>query len=287
MNSNWPGQVRAYFKKPYLFGASKIVKQMKREQLLKKLRFGTAVFYASFLLSVKSKAQVQPNEEWNGPFTSWANVKIRFGAKGNGVNDDTHALQMALDSLSNTVTKFNTGPSGYTVVYLPAGIYKISETLVLKGKIGVNIIGEDPLKTIIKWAGKDSATMFLSNGSASLKLARISWDGGNGKNIEGVGFHWKDKWKNATSQSFASVNHEVADCIFNNITVGVGGGYAWNDSEITINRCTFNNMTLAGVSINGSNVHWIIGSGTANFLNCKNGIKKISMEIIMCIIPIF
>src|SRR5688572_11152562 len=84
-------------------------------------------------------------DEFCGPFPSWADAKKRFGAKGNGKNDDTKSLQRALDSFTVTLTQFNTKNKPYVVLYLPAGVYNISETLVLKGKIGVSIIGEDPV----------------------------------------------------------------------------------------------------------------------------------------------
>src|SRR5688572_16763686 len=104
-----------------------------------------------FLALCTLKNYAQSREEFNGPYSSWADVKKKFGAKGNGKDDDTRAIQEALDNLSNPVTKFNMGKEAYMVLYLPAGTYCISSTLVLKGKIGVNIIGEDPARTTIKW----------------------------------------------------------------------------------------------------------------------------------------
>src|SRR5688572_28868893 len=97
-------------------------------------------------------AQTNLREEFNGPYASWANVKTRFRAAGDGKKDDTRAIQMALDSLTGRAKMpFNTDPAKrYMVVYLPAGTYRISSTLRLEGKIGVSFIGEDPLKTIIR-----------------------------------------------------------------------------------------------------------------------------------------
>src|SRR5215203_2624118 len=104
-------------------------------------------------------SQAQERDVFVGPFKSWANVKQRFGVTGDGKADDTEKLQLALDNLSNPATSFNMGDKGYMTLYLPAGIYKISKTLVLRGKIGVSIIGEDPGKTTILWAGKSNDTM--------------------------------------------------------------------------------------------------------------------------------
>ena len=165
------------------------------------------LFFAFILLMQDSFSQTGFREEFNGPFNSWANVKTRFKAAGNGVKDDTQALQMALDSLTCTerVLFNNTTASKYLVVYLPAGTYKISQTLRLQGKIGVTFIGEDPEKTIIKWEGGDNDTMFYSNRSAYIKVSRITWDANNKKEIEILGLHYKD----FTEPNFAPTSNRI------------------------------------------------------------------------------
>ena len=37
-------------------------------------------------------------DEFVGPFPSWANVKTMYNAKGDGITDDTAALQAALNA---------------------------------------------------------------------------------------------------------------------------------------------------------------------------------------------
>src|SRR5450631_3873832 len=39
-------------------------------------------------------------DEFVGPFPSWSNLKTKFGAKGDGVTDDTAAIQAALISIA-------------------------------------------------------------------------------------------------------------------------------------------------------------------------------------------
>jgi hypothetical protein len=216
-------------------------------------------------------------EEFVGPLKGWANVKKGFGAKGNGKDDDTKALQNAIDLLSVPPKGFGMGAGAYTVVYLPAGVYCISSSLKLQGKIGVTIIGEDPEHTIIKWIGKDSSGMFLADGSAYFRVSRFSWDANGRKGMEGIGVHWKHKWNNAQSQSFATLNIELADNWFiGGFALGIGGGTTGasgtgdNDSEITIRRCLFRNC-IVGIQIIGYNAldYWVWDS---RFLQCGTGL---------------
>ncbi|MHA4808319.1 glycosyl hydrolase family 28-related protein [Flavitalea flava] len=243
-----------------------------------KIPFLYLLSFLPFLLPVSMKAQGR--NEFNGPFPSWANVKTQFGAKGNGKDDDTKAIQLALDNLSCPPTGFNMGKGAYMVAYLPAGVYCISSTLILKGKIGVSLIGEDPSRTIIKWTGGDKDTMFWANGSAYFKISRFTWDANNRKDMEGVGIHWKDKWNDGKSRSFASLNIEISDNDFaGGFRFGISGGTSpWgnvtgaNDSEITIRRCTFRNCTGSGIEITGFNAldYWI---WDCRFLQCMAGVK--------------
>ena len=235
-----------------------------------------------FFFSVNiSESFAQTGDEYNGRLPGWVDVKKRFNAKGNGIADDTKALQTAIDSLTCRPVKFNTGDLSYTVIYLPAGRYKITKTLVMKGKIGVEIIGEDPENTIIEWAGGKDSIMFLGNGSAYYKLSRITWDAKNIRNVECIGIHWREKWNTPESRSFAALNIEISDMVFKGrpkfgISGGTlrgkpGEGTGHNDSEITIKRCVFDSCYEAGIRISGYNAleYWIWDS---KFLNCKIGV---------------
>ena len=81
------------------------------------------MYYLKAVASASSMPAI--GDEFVGPFPSWTNVKTVYGAKGDGVTDDTAALQAALN---------NVGLNGHSsVLYLPAGTYKISSTLNLAG----------------------------------------------------------------------------------------------------------------------------------------------------------
>jgi len=226
------------------------------------------------------RAGAQGRAEFNGPFESWANVRARFGAKGDGRSDDTKALQRAIDGLGNEAQGNKNGTPLYKVVYLPAGTYCISSTLVLKGKIGVSIIGEDPGRTIIKWIGGDHDTLLWANGSAYFKVSRITWDANGRKKMEGIGIHWKERWNDGLTRSYAALNIELSDNRFiNGFMFGIAGGTdkgvdgtGANDSEVSIRRCLFDHCTMSGIEIKGYNAldYWI---WDCKFLGCMSGVQ--------------
>ena len=87
---------------------------------------------------------------------SYANVKA-YGAAGDGLNDDTAAIQAAIDALS----------AGGTV-FMPSGTYKITSPLTLASR--VPLIGAGQHATIISCAGCGGATF-----SGSDNLNDDSW----------------------------------------------------------------------------------------------------------------
>src|SRR5580698_3758951 len=125
--------------------------------------------YLSFLLflfysldtnaqnKIKSGSIPKNGDEFVGPFKSWLNVKTGFGAKGDGVTDDTNALQTAFDAAAKG--------AGNSTLYLPAGTYLITRTLTMDYHINVSIIGAGPSETIIKWSGAPGGTMMENNGT--------------------------------------------------------------------------------------------------------------------------
>ena len=86
------------------------------------------------------------DQEFLGPFPAWYDLKKDFGAVGDGKADDTAALQKALDSVGTPDLK-------RSAIWVPAGNYRITRTLVRTGVSGVWLIGEHPDKTVIRWDG--------------------------------------------------------------------------------------------------------------------------------------
>ncbi|HEY2583270.1 MAG TPA: glycosyl hydrolase family 28-related protein [Mucilaginibacter sp.] len=199
------------------------------------------------------------DDEFVGPFDSWLNAKKEFGAKGDGVTDDTDALQNA----------FNAAASGKNnnTLYLPAGTYLIKSTLTMNYHINVSIVGADPTKTIIKWAGAAHGTMMQINGTAYSKFNRITF---NGNKIAGVAVEqsWDGK------KPHFDTSNEYADDVFIDVDFGLhGGGLGHGFAETSILRDKFIRNTSAGVSLGNFNALdiWIRNS---LFQDCTVGVTN-------------
>ena len=198
-------------------------------------------------------------DEFVGPFKSWLNAKDNFGAKGNGVSDDSNALQTAFDAVAK-------GDRGATL-YLPPGIYLITRTLLMNYHINVSIIGADPATTMIKWGGAAHGTMMLVNGTAYSKFNRITFNGNRVANV-GVEQSWDFKKPNFDT------GNEYADDVFTDLVFGINGGnLKYGFAETTILRDKFIRITAAGVSLGNFNALdiWIRDS---YFQDCAVGVTN-------------
>jgi hypothetical protein len=232
------------------------------------------LFFSSFS-AFAQYTHPSSDDEFIGPFPSWINVK-QYGAKGDGVTDDTKALQSAFDAIGDYTDTAS-------VVYLPAGTYKITSTLNLKAQRRIGIIGEDPATVTIQWKGAQDGTMLHINGVEHSRFNRITWNG------EGVAKIAVDQSWDGKQYYFDSGN-EFADDVFKNVGFGIYGGYAHNISfaEVAIMRCKFIKNSIAGVSLGNYNALdiWIWNSlfedcaiGATNTLNDGAGGFKVYNSI--------
>lgn len=204
-------------------------------------RCAAAVFAAAALAAVipslAAQAQSIPatGDEFVGPFASWANVKTTYGAKGDGVTDDTAALQRAL----NAVGKNGANP----VLWIPAGTYVISSMLIVSNVEDISILGQDPSVTIIKWAGSSDGTMFHVSGIDYSRISRITFEGAGAAGIIVD--------QSNTTNGYFDTGNEYADDFFQNANTGIqcGGDGANGCSEMSILRDHFTNLSTIGVSV--------------------------------------
>ena len=160
--------------------------------------------------------------------SDWINAKAagKLVAYGDGIHDDTTAIQAALNGIA-------AGKFGRKTLYLPAGTYRISRTLILKNAIGTAIIGHGQ-NTRIVWSGAVGQTMLWSNGASFARYIGLIWDGA-GKAAIGIDHQPKELYEEAP-------RHEN-ESFLNFVTAGIRVGHAQivPTSEMTFRNCSFQN----------------------------------------------
>jgi hypothetical protein len=126
--------------------------------------------------------------------SSVINAKRDLGAKGDGITDDSDALQKGLEASSG----LDGGPT--RVLYLPNGTYRVTRTLVAKSPIGPWVFGESRdgvvirlddavpncnsvLRTHPNESGPTSADWFMR------KIHNLTIDVGDNPETDGIRYH--------------------------------------------------------------------------------------------------
>jgi len=184
-----------------------------------------------------------PSLSWT-PRSDWVNV-LSLGAVGDGMADDTPAIQKALDGVR----------SGSTV-YLPAGTYRVTKTLRLTGPlIGVSVIGHGR-DTTLRWDGPAGASLLVDDGVAASRFVGLQFDGAK---AAAIGFHHDSDhrfetevrhghlaFRNFTSAAvlaepkdkYALAETEFVNCLFEDCGRGVVF-VSFNDYNYTFDGCEF------------------------------------------------
>lgn len=180
-----------------------------------------------------------------GRLSGYSNVKD-YGAIGDGVTDDTDAIQLAIA----------TADPGGTILF-PAGTYKISDALTLE--TGKSILGVGSEATIIVQTATDKDGI---NGvdAASITIESILIEGPGSGTGTGINFSWssagnvpfmsfRDVWvKNFGGDGIAIETPIVSD--FTRVISQDNGGYGFNwyhaGTSCTFTSCWARGNALAG-----------------------------------------
>ena len=190
--------------------------------------------------------------------SDWINVKtdVTPAAVGDGITDDTAAIQAAL----------NTPGSGGTV-YFPPGTYKVTGTLALNGstaRFGVNLIGHGR-STILAWSGATHADFFVINGNPYARYVGLVLDG---RGFAGTGFCHRNSvgWFET-----CIVYRHVGLYNFTGNGIHAVAGDAAAMAETSYENCIFDHCAT-GMRMGGFNDynHSFIG---CDFIACGHGIS--------------
>ncbi|MFA4016810.1 MAG: hypothetical protein RUDDFDWM_001921 [Candidatus Fervidibacterota bacterium] len=226
---------------------------------------GVVIFHMGLIkissTAVRLEASKPMNDaEFYGPFASWLDAKRDFGAKGDGISDDTEALQRALDAIRPQTPKS-------VVLFIPSGIYRITKTLnVIREAHSesqhITIVGENPEKTVIKWDGEKDGIM-LHYGAWYSRMCRLTLDGSQ-----------KAKTAILCGPRFVTYN-EFTDMIFRDVGFGIEAGRhgTMGIAETVVARCHFIRCSQAGISIqNWNSLDWFIWHCV--FEDCRIGVTN-------------
>lgn len=195
-------------------------------------------------------------------------ARRELGAKGDGVTDDTDALQKGIDA--------SCGIGGATrVLYLPNGVYRVTRTLVVNSAIGPWIYGEtrdgviirldngakecsSVIRTHPRETGPTSADWFMRN------LYNFTVDVGNNPETDGIRWCATNtgiikqvrvigKGKNGINAGFIdqSSPNLIQDVVIDGFETGILTQWNWGQ---TLSRITIRNCRKQGVYVNATAV---------------------------------
>jgi hypothetical protein len=178
-------------------------------------------------------------DEHVAPLPGWSHARTGYGAVGDGVTDDTDALQSALDELGT--------PGHSPVLYLPTGTYRITRGLRLDYDLNLSIVGEDPDRTTIVWDGAPGGTMLAVNGIAYSRFTRLTFDG-RGAAAIAIDQSWD------RGRPHFDTGNEYSDLVLTDVDYGIRGGFAGHGfAETSVVRSRFIRNRRAGIALGNFN----------------------------------
>jgi len=180
---------------------------------------------------------------------------LSFGLDNTGVDDVTVILQQAIDQIFNNPATI-TSTASRIVLEIPAGTYKISDTIYVPSN--VTLIGHGKNKTFIEYIGAETAFVFINDSATAINNSEYLTQPRN-ITIKGMTIH------SATSNKSVFKLDAVRDSVFEDLDItgdmyAVGnstpidistsaqGGLQFNAKSalVTCQRNLFRNVTVSG-----------------------------------------
>lgn len=208
-----------------------------------------------------------------------------YGAKGDGVTDDTNAIKSALNDLV---------PGVGGTIYFPTGTYIISETILIGGN--VTIYGDGVFNSLIKLAANSNCNIISNDENTIMyyiKIHDIGLDGNAQNNTSGSGIllhnasdsqiynvriaNFKDDGIHFTANDY-SLAPMIYNCFIrgkNDYTTGSGIFCDGAVTDVFINNVDIGWCGTAGINLSASN-----GSSIINAMcwQCGVGLKFYSCQ---------
>jgi hypothetical protein len=182
-----------------------------------------------------------------------------FGAIGDGVTDDTAAIQAALDAAAtgaNSTSNFS--------VYIPAGTY-IHTGISIEG--GTHVFGDGHIATILKMKDGANPVYNVYFGASNITLEYLTIDGNRNTNTSGVGIDAERSAaegntaftyitnvdvKRTPEEGIIFKNGNMAHLVNDSVSRCTTGIVVERSSQFTMTNVDIAKFTVSGLRVQGS-----------------------------------
>lgn len=209
-------------------------------------------------------------------FAEVINVKD-YGATGDGICDDTAAIQAAIDAWTGA-TSYTAAPRVPSkALYLPSGIYRITAPLRFRSVESCRVYG-DGNRTVFYVDGSSLEAAVDLNGTAYCSFENFAIRGsGTGSVTRAMWLRWTGVYRSSTRNNFRDIT--VFDLAYTRAGVEIGDA---GHPGVQVDNTTWTNVVVEGRRDPGSGdaVNWqngfLVGDGVFGnnllhtFVGCKS-----------------